>query len=194
MKVRKKMARMRRRGFTLVELLVVVAIIGILMSGAVMVGSYVIQNAKIQQTKSVMSALDAAIKQYQLYHASTNTELPLGNLPPQLVIPPLTDPPSINPPSTGLYTDFNGIVALYNALNDVPDCREILDSISKNNIVLYGTDKILVDSWMNENINQLNWLRYEYVQGSGNFPVIRSAGPDLQYGTGDDILSTEIEG
>jgi len=175
------------RGFTLVELLVVVAIIGILISGAVMVGSYVMTNAKIQKTKSVLSALNAAINVYQGFHASTKQDLPAGNLPPSLVVPPLGDPP-------GAPGDFDGIITLYMYLDAVPDCREILNSI-ENNIILYnGVDNVLVDAWMNENINQLNWLRYEYVPGSGNPPVIRSAGPDLQYGTADDILSTQTLG
>ena len=190
MKMSEDRARRNWGGFTLVELLVVVAIIGILMSGAVMLGSYVMTNAKIQKTKSVLSALNAAINEYQLFHASTKQPLPVGNLPPSLVAPPLTDPPPV-----GANVDFDGIVALYNALYSVPDCREILNSIPENNIFLYqGVDKVLVDAWLNENINQLNWLRYEYEPDSGNYPVIRSAGPDLQYGTADDILSTQIEG
>jgi prepilin-type N-terminal cleavage/methylation domain-containing protein len=183
------------RGFTLVELLVVTAIIAILMSGAVMVGSYVTTNAKIQKTKSVMSALNAAIDAYQLYYENIQVvDLPEGDYPPNLVVPQLSDPPSINPPSPGLFADFDGIVALYNALNMVPDCRKILERIPKNNVISDGVNTVLVDAWMNENINQQNWLRYEYVPGSGNYPVIRSAGPDMQYGTADDILSTEIDG
>jgi len=190
MKVGKNVARTGMRGFTLVELLVVVAIIGILMSGAVMVGSYVTTNAKIQKTKGVLSVLNAAIEEYRMYHASTKVDLPAGNLPPPSEpLPLLGDPPPVGAPG-----DFNGIVALYNALESVPSCREILNSIPENNVILYGVNKVLVDAWKNENINQQNWLRYEYVPGSGNFPVIRSAGPDLQYGTADDILSTEIEG
>lgn len=184
------MVRNSIRGFTLVEVLVVAAIIGILMSAAVMVGSYVTTNAKIQKTKSVMSVLNAAIEEYRLYHAQTNPELPMGDGTPPSSPPYLSDPPPIGAP-----VDFDGIVALYYTLETVPSCREILNSIPENNIFLYnGVDKVLVDAWLNENINQLNWLRYEYIQGTGNYPVIRSAGPDLLYGTGDDILSTEIEG
>jgi len=192
MSIRKKILRNPLKGFTLVELLVVVAIIGILMSGALMVGSYVTTNAKIQKPKSVMSALNAAINEYRMYHASTKLDLPAGDLPPHLIVPPITNPP----PTPGADVYFSGIVALYNALELVPSCREIMNSIPENNIILYnGVNHVFVDMWNNENINnQQNWLRYEYDPLTGNFPVIRSAGPDLQYGTADDILSTEIDG
>ncbi|MCP4708311.1 MAG: prepilin-type N-terminal cleavage/methylation domain-containing protein [Planctomycetes bacterium] len=192
MKVNTNVTRTNREGFTLVEVLVVVVIISILVSAVVMMGSYVTTNAKIQKTKSVMSALNSAINEYQLYHRTTSTiiDLPQGDLPPQMFAPPLTDPPPI-----GANVNFYGIVRLYIALNTVPSCEEIISQIPENNMFRYfDVDHVLVDAWRNENIQQLNWLRYEYVQGSGNFPVIRSAGPDLLYGTADDILSTEVDG
>ena len=207
MRVNTIVTRTDLRGFTLVELLVVVSIIAILLSGAVMVGQYVTTNAKIQKTKSVLSALNTAMNEYQQYHAKTNPEFPWGDGTPPSIPPLLGNPPmnGVAPPGNDINDPafaFGGIARLHFALEQVPSCLETLNRIPENNKSWYTfpvgpatvSYKIYVDAWMNEDISQMNWLRYEYAQGSGNFPVIRSAGPDLVYGTADDILSTEIDG
>ncbi|MFC1782244.1 type II secretion system protein [Planctomycetota bacterium] len=177
-------------GFTLVEILVVVAILGLLLGGVVAIGSHVRTNAQIKNTKSVMSTLVTAIEEYKLYYSSVPDDLlPLGDLLP------IGDPPAENdPPNVVLqkWPYFDGIILLYQRLNQVPACRAILEKIPEKNTILFGGEVVLVDSWKNERINQLNWLHYEYIPGYGNSPVIRSAGPDTKFGTADDILSTEL--
>ena len=87
------------------------------------------------------------------------------------------------------------IEVLHLYLDDVPASREVLNRISgsmKANahghyVELPSTEKELVeisDGWKLP-------LRYE-TRGGVNFPLIRSAGPDGQFDTADDILSSEL--
>lgn len=62
-------ASARRQGFTLVELLIVIAIIAILATLAAATVGKVLDNAKRTQAKTVMHSLELAIKAYQTeYH------------------------------------------------------------------------------------------------------------------------------
>jgi len=181
-------------GFTLAEILVVIVIIGILITGIIQVGSYVRTSAQIKNTKTVISELVAALNEYQIHIRNLpGLDFPPGDRTPTAMFP-LGDPPpqALDP------LDFNGIIELYLRLDQVPACKTILDRIAKKNTVTFIDPVerlsyiVLVDAWKNERINQLNWLHYEYEPGQGNFPVIRSAGPDTLFGTADDIISTDI--
>ena len=90
------------------------------------------------------------------------------------------------------------VLQLY--LDDVPDSREVLNKISgsmKANAHGHVVDPVgdndpddfkelveISDAWKLP-------LRYE-TRGGGNFPLISSAGPDGQFDTADDILSSEL--
>lgn len=65
-----KIARLTLSGFTLVELLIVIGIVGIL--GTIAINSYsaYIDRAKIAQAKSDIRSIEVAISQYQADHVS----------------------------------------------------------------------------------------------------------------------------
>ena len=71
-------ARRKPRGFSLVELLVVMAIMSLLAVGMVAVGSHVRTNAKIRDTESTIRILCTALDAYQEYHdtGSSNFKFP----------------------------------------------------------------------------------------------------------------------
>ena len=165
--------RARQRGFTLVEILVVVAIIAILISGIVGVGSFVHTNSQIKNTKNVIRAVVAALEEYRNYKQVPGT---FFDFPDNVI-----DIPG---------DDEYDIIGLYLILNKVPSCKTILDRIPESNkeIDIAG-NIILIDAWRDgADYRQLLY----YYMGSGNFPVIRSAGPDMVYDTEDDIISTDL--
>ena len=162
-----------RRGFTLIEILVVVAILGILLGGMVSVGSHVRTNAQIKNTKSVIRALVAALEEYRNYRGTAGS---LGFDFPNFPVDLTNDP--------------TNIVRLYPILNQIPSCRAILEKIPESNKELNAAGYIVLrDAWRDGN----TWMPLEYIyNGPGNFPTIRSAGPDMQPYTADDIISTEL--
>ena len=153
-----------RGGSTLIEMMVAVAIIAILVTGIMAIGSHVRTNAQIKNTQSVIRALVAALEEYRNYRGTA------GSLTFDFPHPP----------------EVNNIVELYETLEEIPSCRAILEKIPESN-TLYDVDGniALTDAW------RVQLLEYIY-NGPGNFPTIRSAGPDMQFDTADDILSTEL--
>jgi len=74
-----------RRGFSLIELLVVILVISILLSMIFLVGQSVIQDGKIKKTRLMLSHLQEAVETYrdQHYHKAMNPVLDrYGNYPP----------------------------------------------------------------------------------------------------------------
>jgi prepilin-type N-terminal cleavage/methylation domain-containing protein len=81
----------RGRGFTLVELLAVMAILAILMTLAVGAAKLIYDRVKVNETKSTMKILMVAVKEYQKARAKDNAGDPMltdGNWVTQLASKP----------------------------------------------------------------------------------------------------------
>lgn len=72
------LAPRRRRGFTLMELLLVLAIIGLLMGGGAAVYSGIMDGAKRTKTQSKIGTLSMQIQQYQAQHSGKLPSQSLG--------------------------------------------------------------------------------------------------------------------
>ncbi|RLI47916.1 MAG: hypothetical protein DRP09_21950 [Candidatus Thorarchaeota archaeon] len=164
------MMKLRRRqsGFTFVEILVVVVIIMILVTGIIVVASSVRKKAQIKATKGIIQNLTSALQEYKNYHEADFADFDTNN-------------------NTWIETLYTG-----------PKCKKILDNIPNdlkadefekdgNNNPVPGRNEIvdtIYDSWGNA-IRVVS-------NGVGNFPTIRSAGPDKLFGNADDITSDKL--
>ncbi len=137
----------RKKGFTLVEVLVVIAILAIIGAGAVSVANNVVKKAKVNKTKAAIANIVSAVEEYyretKTYPASLYSDL-AGNPKTSVIIDKLDDEFKNQDPSK---------------------------------------ESPLRDSW-GKTLHYLN-------RGNGNFPKITSAGPDKEFNTADDILSTD---
>ena len=66
----------RSRAFTLVEILVVIAIIAVLLGMAVAVGNHVRTNAEIKNTKTTIEMLATALREYERLQGANTVEFP----------------------------------------------------------------------------------------------------------------------
>ncbi|MEJ2702959.1 MAG: type II secretion system protein [Sedimentisphaerales bacterium] len=153
-------------GLSLVEMLIVVAIIAILVTMVVSVASRVDNQAKEKGTESIFTLLDSALQEY---HEFT------GHYPEQAEVAPAKA--------------VDHIEYLYGELDSVPSAQKILRQLSGSTVQdkyrALGTDETtqtppeVYDPWGTP-------LDYRYVAGQ-NFPLLVSAGPDKTFGTPDDI-------
>ena len=146
-------------GVTLVEMLIVVAIIGLLAAIAISIAAHINTQAEEQLTRSTFALLESALEEYHEY---------TGQFPRYGV-------------GTGIVERSE---TLYDELNRIPASRKILESIDASLIDNRFGDGMLeiYDPWGVV-------LDYRYVQGENNFPVIISDGPDREPNTPDDISS-----
>ena len=146
-------------GFTLVEILVVVALIAILATMVVGVASHIDTQAKEKALEGTFVLLDSALQEYRQF-TDKFPEHPQG-------------------------VPGSGSDLLYRELHSVPDSRSILDKIDQSLIQNTGggagTQVLIYDPWGKP-------LDYSYSRGE-NFPVMTSAGPDKVFGTADDMSS-----
>jgi type II secretory pathway pseudopilin PulG len=183
--------------------MVVMAIIAIIIAAMVKVAGHVYENAKIRNTKNTIQLLVSAMKEYENFYSQGN---------PNFLFPsnyPTGSTPSDVNDST-IWDDYTELTAvqlndrllaqsnieiLYANLDDVPDCQTILNRIpsdvtandDNDSVTINGQPKGLIevnDAWGHP-------ISYQ-TQGVGNFPLLRSAGPDGIFGNADDILSSEM--
>jgi len=78
----------------------------------------------------------------------------------------------------------DSIIDAYIALNELPQSEKILGKLSGTATERQGGAVVFIDAWKNE-------LRYDNPV-NGNFPIIKSAGPDGVFDSADDIISSEF--
>lgn len=213
----------RRRGFTLVEMLVVMAIIAILIGAMVKIAGHVYDNAKKQNTQNTIQLLVAALHEYENFHSQGRRNFAFPLEPYDVYYtndPALGDWNTFWPNTTAI--DVNivntnshftvvwddnvnlgsmrkalaNIEFLYLFLDDVPDCRKILNRIPTDVTANADNDSVVLAGGEEKPLIEVNdaWghpISYQ-TQGAGNFPLLRSAGKDGIFENADDILSSEM--
>jgi len=201
-------------GFTLVELLVVVAIVLIIVSGIVTVGGTVRTQGKIHNTESTIQMLESALTEYINYKKTSYpgscgdvdySFVTLENLTGVSVGSGYPVDHALGSPNWGTFggSDLNRLLAarssieiLYYWLDAVPDCQKYLSRIAEEFKTnedgdSLGVNDVLVplieinDAWQRP-------IRYKVLSGE-DFPELISAGPDGLFYTADDIISTEMQ-
>lgn len=203
-----------KTGLTLVEMLIVVAIIVILTTMVIGIAGRIDNQSKEQLTKSTIAILTAALRQFHDYEyryrdpAYADFDFPLDcngfdvtSLQTVLESALASPAPII---ATGHDPTYSGCEALYVFLSQVPECRKTLDKIDESLITNLGLDKQPMGITIGGKVYPLlrvidPWgtvLKYDYYdevfldpRSRRTFPVIISAGPDTKFGTADDISS-----
>jgi len=189
---------MRKDAFTLIEVLVTLAIIMILVGALAGTGQYLRTRAGIQLTQSTIQIIDAALDQYlEQYRAFPFKNRNVDSDPAK------ADPYTVHHFETDLTADISSgtltdndasSAALYYFLNRCGDSKAILDTLSDRMIttldagghqikmvmggVTYSVPRF-IDAW---GIS----VQYEYLE-QYPYPKIMSAGPDKIFGTSDDL-------
>jgi prepilin-type N-terminal cleavage/methylation domain-containing protein len=207
-----------KTGVTLVEILIVVAIIAILVTMVIGIAARIDTQGKERLTKNTIALLTAALGGFGDYGynysapADANFKFPLdcnGFSDTDLKNELQTALGTIVSISGGTHEpNYSGSEALYFFLSRVPDCRQTLDKIDKSLITNKGSNGAdmtitidgkgysllrIIDPWRET-------LRYDYYdetktnpddrrKSKKTFPVITSAGPDKEFGSADDITS-----
>ena len=208
-----------KTGVTLVEILIVVAVIAILTTMVVGIATRISNQSKEQLTKNTFALLNAALGQFRDYgyryknpdyysldfpldcngFDQARLEATLGSAlgaTGALIVP------------AGVHDDLNdsGSEALYFFLSRVPASRQTLDKIDESLITNEGFGKQPMNITIGVKMYPLlriidPWgttLHYDYYNEiiippdpftKRNFPLITSAGPDRIFRTGDDITS-----
>ena len=210
------------RAFTLVEMMVAIAVAVIVVSMVVMSGKVIRTNVQIRTTKATVQVMVNALQEYKGgVKNANNTEVFTYAFPPwdrnslqfsySYLLSKLLEMGFIlvSPGSTGSHGSYWGgdlkleraqarIEFLYYCLDDVPASQSILDRLPDSKRVNADGDSVIagdgtgskplmevIDAWKIP-------LDYRW-QGVGNFPLVISAGPDQQFDTADDILSSELQ-
>lgn len=164
-------------GFTIIELLTVIAIIGILMSIAVTVGRGIQERAKIARAKAEMAVLAAALEQYKAHYGDY----------PWTLAPPLGTVGDTSKWDGGSVL-FNAVAGVLRPTGDVvrdadgqPVLGRVFVELSK--FELWSTDEALIPdpanpapvvNWFNDPWG--NWYYYHYRRGAPG----SAAGDDWQ--------------
>ena len=156
--------RRNKYGFTLIEMLVVVALIAIMASMIIGVASHIDARAKENSIESTFVLLDSALQEYRQFRDKFPEQLEQSRA------------------NAAAHSEY-----LYYELNLVPDSRSILEKVNNSLIedkyaaagAPGGTEPEIYDPWGTA-------MDYRYTPGE-NFPEMVSAGSDKKFGTADDI-------
>ena len=202
---------MRRRcgqsGMSLMELLVALAIILILISSLIGVGSYVKTRASVDLTKGMLEVLSTSLEQYYAdfnnfpfeagsAYSKADLEIAANGLD-GIVIPVTVSLLEKDGNNTDVSTASSA--ALFYFLDRNPDSRAVAEAVADSFITNKDDIGINIQITLNTvppTIIDLPryidpWkmsIRYVYLPGTA-FPVLTSAGPDKIFDTPDDITS-----
>lgn len=213
--------RQNKTGVTLVEILVVVAIIAILVTMVIGIATRVDTQGKERLTENTIALLTAALGQFGDYgyrysdpcDADFKFPLDCNNFSQSDLETKLggTISGGTHEPT------YSGSETMYFFLSRVPESRQTLDRIDRKLVTNLDIDgnpmKITIGSGADEKKYPLfrvidPWgetLRYSYYENDEEgpsssepernspraFPVITSAGPDKEFGSADDITSRD---
>jgi prepilin-type N-terminal cleavage/methylation domain-containing protein len=150
------------RGFTLVELLLVMFVMSVLVALVVGVGTYVVESERKEETIATQNRYLAALEAYR----NVTREYPP------------TDPnlaPTVSPPKPSSYADSMNILVrwLNGGRHSNPMSKKIYSATKS--FLGEGTTPPTTDAYGNP-------MRYYSDKGLGGKPVILSAGPDGEFG------------
>ena len=152
--------RKYKHGMSLIEMLIVVAVIALLATMVIGVASRIDNQTKEKGVESIFVLLDSALQEYREF---------TGRFPEQT---------EKNYANAAIHSE-----SVYKELQSVPGVQKILEKIEDSWIEnKYGaaqTPPEIYDPWGTV-------LDYQYVAGD-NFPRLVSAGPDKKFGTADDM-------
>lgn len=208
-----------KTGLTLVEMLIVVAIVVILTTMVIGLAGRIDNQSKEQLTKSTIGIITAALRQFHDYEyrykapAYADFRFPLDCndfLQPVLEMT-MGNALGATVVISGGAPDisYSGSEALYVFLSQLPECRKTLDKIDESLLTNLDINKqprrimITYPSGSTKDYPLLRiidpWgttLKYDYYdevfpdpRSRRTFPVITSAGPDKKFGNIDDISS-----
>jgi prepilin-type N-terminal cleavage/methylation domain-containing protein len=186
-----------KTGVTLVEMLIVLAIVVILTTMVIGLAGRVNDQSKERLTKSTIAILDAALRQFNDYeyryphpnYFDLKFPLDCNGIPDTDLINALG---AVALP-TGGYSRSD-LWCFF--LSRVPSSRKTLDRIDESlkqrtDIIIDGKPYSLLwflDPWGTPLQYRYNY-NYLIPKDKWTFPVITSAGPDKRFGTADDISS-----
>lgn len=201
-------AVMRKNAFTLIEVLVTLAIIMILVGALAGTGQYLRTRSGIQLTKSTIQVIDTALEQYQEQYKKNpfsnrvdiNTGQPIDYTKVHLEADTgMTSITTSDNKDTKLLekdgTCYASSIGLFYYLDRCADSKAILDTLSNRMITTLdaatGLQIKMIMGGVTYNVPRFidAWgmsLRYEYLDNYP-YPKIMSAGPDKIFGTSDDL-------
>ncbi len=153
-----------KKGVTLTELVIVVAVISLLATMVIGIASRINERAKEKSLKNIFALLDGALQEYYQY---------ADKFPEQ---------DEKNFANAATHSEY-----LYGELHSIPASRNVLEKISdslfKNKLgdPPRRTPPEIYDPWGTA-------LDYRYTPDE-NFPELISAGPDKVFNTADDVSS-----
>ena len=154
-----------KTGLTLMELLIVIAILTVLVSIVLMATGRNRTSAEEDLTESMLALLDSALQEYEDFKGYFPTQTDRDILTEEVLI---------------THSEI-----LYGELNSIPDSRRLLEKVDAS--MIRDTDgnsnMEICDRWG----TPLNYIYNPNDPAFDVFPLIVSAGPDKTFGTADDI-------
>ncbi len=195
-----------KKGFSITEILVVIAILAILVTLVLGAGKRLKAQAEEKLAKSTIGVLVAAIEHYYDYHGNFPVIADASYDEAQLFADLTADlGAAVALLGSGVHLDeYSSSEALFYFLDKNPDCRSIVEAIGITQMTCkdaVGVNLIVeVDDGSGNPLPELplirfidpwgNAFRYEYAAGD-TFPVITSGGPDGDIdGTPEDNVSS----
>ena len=184
-------------GVTLVEMLIVLAIIALLTSMVIGIAGRISNQSKEQLTRNTFALLNAALEQFRDYEY--NYPIPYSDLKFPLDCNGISDADLINAlGATALPTgEYSKSEVWYFFLTRVPESRKTLDKIDESlkqstNIIFNGKEYPLLrilDPWGTP-LQYRYYYDYNSPEDKWTFPVITSAGPDRNFNTTADNITS----